>query len=355
MPGSPGSVVVDRSGPACGRSKVPAVASVALGYSDACVYTGGQGRPVRRRSAFAGHAQSVSSGSRSSCPRHACSPRGPAPETNADLVRCATSAELSSGPVNVQQDALALLAGFVVATITTPVGVSGAVFLLPFHLSVLHLPSPQITPTNLIYNVVSGPGALARYRRRRQVDRALTLQLVSGSVPGVVLGALLRVYVVADPDVFRLLAVAVLAPIGLFILRRPRPGVHRPLRPATVRALSFVVGVVGGIYGIGGGSVLGPILVGTGIAVATVAPAALTSTWITSVVGVATYVAISATTTGPVAPDWSLGIATGLGGLVGGWVGASLQPRIPEPALRILLGSLALALAALYLVQTIAS
>jgi uncharacterized membrane protein YfcA len=183
--------------------------------------------------------------------------------------------------VDWQRDLVGLVAGFVLAAVTTPVGVSGAVFLLPFQLSVLHVPSPRITPTNLLYNVISGPGGLARYLRRGQLDRALTRQLVSGSVPGVVLGAVIRVYVVADPDVFRLLAAAVLAPTGLLILRRPAPGsLHRHLQPRTVRVLAFTVGVVGGIYGIGGGSVIGPVLVGTGLTVASVAPAALFSTWV---------------------------------------------------------------------------
>ena len=48
---------------------------------------------------------------------------------------------------------------------TEPVGVSGAVFLLPVQASVLGVPSPAVTPTNLLFNVVAGPGALLRYRR----------------------------------------------------------------------------------------------------------------------------------------------------------------------------------------------
>lgn len=47
--------------------------------------------------------------------------------------------------------------------------------------------------------------------------------------------------------------------------------------------------MAGGIYKIGGGSLLGPILVGRGAPVATVAPAALASTFVTSIVGAATY------------------------------------------------------------------
>lgn len=52
--------------------------------------------------------------------------------------------------------------------------------------------------------------------------------------------------------------------------------------------MAFVVGIVGGVYCIGGGSILGPILVGTGLSVAVVAPAALASTFIASIVGAAT-------------------------------------------------------------------
>jgi uncharacterized membrane protein YfcA len=254
-------------------------------------------------------------------------------------------------------DLAGLLAGFVLATVTTPAGVSGAVFLLPVQLSLLGVPSPQVTPTNLMYNVISGPGALLRFRGRGQLDRVLLGQLLAGSVPGVALGAVIRVHVAADTDVFRLVAAAVLGPVGLLILRgRPQGPTAgaRQLRPRVVTGLAFAVGVAGGIYGIGGGSIVGPILVGSGMAVVRVAPVALASTWVTSLVGVAVYCVIATSTTGPVAPDWSLGLATGLGGLAGGWLGASLQPRIPELALRRLLGVLAVAVAVFYVIQAVA-
>ena len=66
----------------------------------------------------------------------------------------------------------ALAVSFVVATIASPAGVSGAVLLLPFQVGVLGTPSPSVTPTNLLYNVVATPGALYRYSRHRgrQVD-----------------------------------------------------------------------------------------------------------------------------------------------------------------------------------------
>ena len=59
---------------------------------------------------------------------------------------------------------MALAAAFVIAAVTTPAGVSGAVMLLPFQVSVLGAPSPAVTPTNLVYNVVATLGAVWRYR-----------------------------------------------------------------------------------------------------------------------------------------------------------------------------------------------
>jgi hypothetical protein len=52
------------------------------------------------------------------------------------------------------------LCAFVLALVTTPAGVSGAVLLLPIQLSVLHVPSPGGHPANLLFNVAAVPGGL---------------------------------------------------------------------------------------------------------------------------------------------------------------------------------------------------
>ena len=254
----------------------------------------------------------------------------------------------------MERDLLGFVAGFVIATITSPVGVSGAVFLLPVQLSVFGVPNPQVTPTNLLYNVLSGPGALFRYARKGRLRGPLARSLVLGSAPGVTIGAVLRVYVADDPTVFTLIAAAVLLPTGLLILHStPRAGtrLRMPLSPRTIYLAGFVVGIVGGIYGIGGGSILGPVLVGSGMAVSQVAPAALASTFVTSIVGVVTFAVLQVNASGSISPDWPLGIACGLGGLCGGYLGATLQPRLPERSLRTLLGLLAIGLALVYLLQ----
>lgn len=252
-----------------------------------------------------------------------------------------------------------LAAGLLIATVTAPVGVSGAVFLLPVQLSLFGVPNPAITPTNLLFNVVAGPGALWRYRHDGALRGDLARRLVLGTLPGVILGAVIRVFALPGPNVFRLLIAALLLPLGLWLClhaltpahRRPLPGGE--LHPRTLTGLALVVGVVGGIYGIGGGSLLGPILAGRGMPVARVAPAALAATFATSLVGAAAYALLSLVSSGDVVPDWWLGLACGTGGLIGGYLGAHLQPRLPERALRLLLGTLAAALGALYAAQTL--
>ncbi|MEU0424546.1 sulfite exporter TauE/SafE family protein [Streptomyces canus] len=252
-----------------------------------------------------------------------------------------------------------LAAGLLIATVTAPVGVSGAVFLLPVQLSVFGVPNPAVSPTNLLFNVVAGPGALWRYRHDGALRGDLIRRLVLGTLPGVVLGAAIRVFALPGPDVFRLLIATLLLPLGLWLcLRTLAPARHRPphtgeLPPRTLTGLALAVGVAGGIYGIGGGSLLGPILVGRGLPVARVAPAALAATFATSLVGAAAYALLSLVSTGDVAPDWWLGLACGTGGLIGGYLGARLQPRLPERVLRLLLGTIAAALGALYAGQTL--
>jgi hypothetical protein len=248
---------------------------------------------------------------------------------------------------------LGFVAGVAVATVTAPVGVSGAVFMLPIQLSVLGVPNPAVTPTNLLYNVIAGPGALLRYGRTGSMRGPLTRLLLAGTVPGVMVGAVVRVFLLPGPEAFRVVAGLLLLALGAWLIGRtvsPRRA-HRPLSPRAIVALALGVGILGGIYGIGGGSILSPILVGSGMTLAVVAPAALASTFVTSIIGALTFSVLALFAHGSIAPDWAIGIACGVGGLVGGYLGARLQPRLPERALRLLLGCLALGVGGLYLIE----
>jgi uncharacterized protein len=251
-------------------------------------------------------------------------------------------------------EVVSLAAAYVIAVLATPAGVSGAVLLLPFQVSVLGTPSPAVTPTNLLYNVVSTPGALYRYWRQGQSGGRLAGVLITGTVPGVIAGSVIRVELLPGPRVFDLVVASVLVPLGtwLTLTRPPRPA--EPSRPRLLPVpvlvvVTAAVGCAGGIYGIGGGSILAPILIGSGRKPAEVAPAALASTFVTSVAGVITFTILSVRHQGFVAPDWPTGIALGAGGLAGAYTGARIQSRLPDVLIRRLIGSVVIVIGARYL------
>jgi uncharacterized membrane protein YfcA len=250
---------------------------------------------------------------------------------------------------------VALAAAYLIALATTPAGISGAVLLPPFQAAVLGTPSLAITPTNLVYNVVATPGALYRYWRQGQTGGRLALILIAGTLPGVIAGSLIRVELLPGEDVFAVVVAVVLIPLGCWLALTRPAAADKPDRPARVIpvpalvALAVAVGCVGGIYGIGGGAILAPVLIGSGQRASVVAPAALASTFVTSVAGVTTFTVLSLYHPGAVAPDWSVGLALGAGGLAGGYTGARIQSRMPDVLLRRLVGILVIAIGAGYL------
>ena len=107
--------------------------------------------------------------------------------------------------------------------------------------------------------------------------------------------------------------------------------------------MSVVAGVTGGIYGIGGGSIIARYLVGVaGLSVYRVAGTAMLATFVTSVVGVVFFTPFAHFVGSPAAdqPQWMLGLLLGVGGLAGSWLGAAIQKHLPELGIKALLALL---------------
>ncbi len=117
--------------------------------------------------------------------------------------------------------------------------------------------------------------------------------------------------------------------------------------------LSLAVGLVGGVYGMGGGGIIAPFLAALfRLPVFTIAGAALAGTFVSSLAGVAIYTLLAPHYghLGPVAPDWTLGVLFGLGGFLGIYLGARLQRFFPARFIRLGLGLLMVGLALKYIV-----
>lgn len=216
------------------------------------------------------------------------------------------------------------LAALVISFFTSMGGVSGAFLLLPFQMSVLGAHNPSLSATNQFYNIVAIPSGIYRYICEGRMVWPLAWAIVAGTLPGVLLGALVRLTLLPDKRSFMPFAAAVLAFIGirvvLDIFRRKAAayqdnetcqdnGAHEGSRKAAAESMvnsttgvatdaampeayaririvhrdmrrivysyrareyevrvpvillvSGIVGIVGGIYGIGGGAIISPVL-----------------------------------------------------------------------------------------------
>lgn len=278
------------------------------------------------------------------------------------------------------------LVAFVVSMFTATGGLSGAFLMLPFQVSVLGFAGPGVSPTNLIFNVVGIPGGAWRYYRERRMVWPLVWAITLGTLPGMAIGAVMRVMVLPDPAVFKPFAGAVLAFIGLRLLldvfrrTKEKPPVAgrfdvtesrltlrsasylfngQQYEAATIRILllSFIVGVAGGAYGIGGGAVIAPFLVSVfGLPVYTVAGATLLSTFFGSVFGVLFYwlLDVAGVASGVTAtPDWLLGALLGAGGTAGMYIGARLQRYLPARFIKVLLTAFLMFVAIRYIAEAL--
>ncbi len=286
------------------------------------------------------------------------------------------------------------LVAFGISFFTSMAGVSGAFLLLPFQMSVLGFVTPAVSATNHVYNVVAVPSGVYRYLREGRLVWPLVCVVVAGTAPGVILGGWIRLAYLPDPVTFKVFVGCVLLCLGgrlswdVFravsksrtpahetIEEKPSPpsedwtvtvlefnwrrlvytfqGRRYPCGVPTIFSLSLVVGLVGGIYGVGGGALIAPFFVAIyGLPLHTVAGATLTGTLATSVVGVVFYwlAAPYYQTKGlAIAPDWLLGALFGLGGIAGMYLGARTQRFVPAVWLKGLLGALLLFLSLRYI------
>lgn len=282
---------------------------------------------------------------------------------------------------------------FIVSLFTSTAGVSGAFLLLPFQISVLGFTGPAVSPTNLFYNVVAIPSGVYRYMREQRMSWPLTWVIIIGTLPGIFIGAIIRILYLPDPKNFKFFAGCVLLYIGLrlfysmvkkndlalekataaeerFYAEQESKAAtdeyeyHQTAGVKTIKVsltrfsysfygeiftfntiallvLAFIVGIVGGTYGIGGGAIIAPFLVAFfGLPVYTIAGATLMATFATSIAGVVFYAGIApffAHTGLAIAPDWTLGALFGAGGFLGIYCGARLQKYMPAKIIKIVL------------------
>lgn len=300
------------------------------------------------------------------------------------------------------------LVAFVVSFFTSMGGVSGAFLLLPFQVSFLNFTSPSVSATNFVYNIVAIPSGVYRYLKEGRMAWPLTWVVIVGTLPGVFIGYYIRILYLPNPKAFKLFVGCVLLYLGLRLLYEmtaraqkgkkemkgleekfnqrarelktsrqthlasglPAEAVVKTIRASLSRVeyefwgerfsfstpamffLAFVVGIIGGTYGIGGGAIIAPFCVAVfHLPVYTVAGAALLGTFLTSIAGVFFYSMIPIKVGVATSPDWLLGFLFGAGGFIGMYFGARAQKFVPQKFIKLMLGLIITFLALRYITQ----
>jgi uncharacterized membrane protein YfcA len=273
------------------------------------------------------------------------------------------------------------LVSMVIGFFTSMGGISGAFIILPFQMSFLGYTSPSVSATNFVYNIVGIPGGVYRYIKEGRMNWPLMWTVTVATLPGLLLGYYVRILYLPDPGNFKVFVGLVLLYISSKMIydtfrKRNQRSYSKPGTPLIMKItkktlsrveyeysgekygfsrgplmlLSLVVGVVGGVYGIGGGAIVAPFCIGVlGLPVHTVAGATLMSTFLASIAGVTFYSVIPAELN--TVPDWPLGALFGVGGIVGMYLGARAQKHVPQNIIKVMVGVAILGVALKYILR----
>jgi len=276
------------------------------------------------------------------------------------------------------------LVAFGISFFTSMGGISGAFLLLPFQMSVLGFITPSVTATNFLFNVTGTPGGVYRYARECRFVWPVAILIVAGIIPGVLIGYYLRINYLPDPKTFKFFVGCVLMLIAFKLLKEVFngkaavsqtaesctltdkvekasiemkttrfnfKGATYSFATAKLLGLALAVGIIGGVYGIGGGSIIAPFLITFfRLPVYAIAGAVLLGTFVSSLAGV-TFYSLIPINGAVAAPDWLLGILFGAGGFMGMYLGARVQKYAPEKWIKLMLGTVIIIVASRYILR----
>jgi uncharacterized protein len=160
----------------------------------------------------------------------------------------------------MQASALPLLFGLLAGALGGLMGVGGGILLVPLLVHALHAGQHEAQGTSLAFVTVTALVAAFAYFREGNLDVILAAYLTVGALPGVLLGAALARRMTAR-RLRQTFGVLVLATAIRLLVATPVHAVAHPWSPAWNVTLGLLVGALAGLLGVGGGTILVPVLV----------------------------------------------------------------------------------------------
>ncbi len=206
-------------------------------------------------------------------------------------------------------------------------GVGGGIILVPLLIHALHRSQHEAQGVSLAFIIVTAFVAAVPYYGHERLDLLLALFLTLGAVPGVIAGS--RVAAATPAARLRIAFGLILLITAARLLAAPplEAGVVRPWPAYANVLLGLGIGVLAGLLGVGGGTLLVPILVlGQGIGQHTAQGISLLMIVPVGIVGVLSYARRSRLVAADLPPLLA-------GGAVGALSGALLAHRVQAPTL----------------------
>lgn len=250
---------------------------------------------------------------------------------------------------------LLLLVGVAGGTIGSVVGLGGGIIIVPSLILIGTYTSllPNLTPqlvvgTSMLILIVVGLSSTLAYIKQKKVDYRAGLIFFIGSGPGAYVGAIVNNYIESDLFYIFFGVFMILISIILSVRKYMKPSKKEygmsnvyvsetgekfrySYHPIMGIAIAFVVGIFSGLFGIGGGSLLVPMMLllfrfPTPVAVAT----SMFLVFISSTIGSIAHIRL-----GNVEWLWALWLVPGA--WIGGKIGAFLNKRLADSTVIIIL------------------
>ncbi|MDX8044730.1 sulfite exporter TauE/SafE family protein [Gracilibacillus sp. S3-1-1] len=260
---------------------------------------------------------------------------------------------------------ICLLVGLLSAALGSIVGFGGGVILVPV-LLILHTTTPlfdwadssTIVGISLVIMIFTGFSSTYAYAKRKQIDYKSGFYFIIGSLPGGIVGALLNQFV--ETDTFSLfLGIFMIIIFAMFFLKKEPKQLdgqvdkvkshkvaremivgettyHYSFSPIIAFIIAFIVGMLSGFFGIGGGSLMVPAMMilfyfPPHIATAT----SMFIIFVLSFVSSGTHIILGHV-------EWQYVWAFIPGALLGGIVGAKINQQLSSKAIEFLLKAVVL-------------
>lgn len=243
-------------------------------------------------------------------------------------------------PLNILNDAVLVIIGFVAGVLGGLIGTGGCSVMLPAIHFWLGYPAPLAVGTTLFAVIFTALSGGYGHLVRRNLDVRATLWLGLAGIMGVILGSWLFLFLTAQTQLLGLiLGLAFLWPAGRMIWEgffkpqaHAQEGSTIPGSGLGFSLFGFMIGVLTGIVGLGGGYALvpgliylfgAPVYVTMGTSLATMIPLAMVGGGIKLAEG---YVALGA------------GLLLAMGTIVGAQLGAAIIKRFRPATLKLIFG-----------------